>query len=177
VCDSFVRVSPINLVFSGLLRMLLGGERPAGAAGAPPAWTPPASLPALPTLVDLARLPPAERGVLASLGTLVDGQPFVPGLYRLLARWPAFLAHVATVLRPHQSDPATRAACRRLIDAIDAGVPAVFATLPPLPRRPPMPPAREFAGVIAALDTYRQTSPEMVVYGTMIRSALPAPAA
>ena len=28
VCASFVRVSPVNLVFAGLMRRLLGGERP-----------------------------------------------------------------------------------------------------------------------------------------------------
>ncbi|MBF8285784.1 MAG: hypothetical protein HW378_4699, partial [Anaerolineales bacterium] len=32
----------------------------------------------------------------------------------------------------------------------------------------------EFAEVLAALDTYRKTSPEMVVFGRMIGDALPA---
>ena len=32
VCESFVRVSPVNLVLSGLLRRLLDGERPHGGA-------------------------------------------------------------------------------------------------------------------------------------------------
>ena len=36
-----------------------------------------------------------------------------------------------------------------------------------------MPPQSEFADVMAALDTYRRTSPEMVVFGTMIRDSLP----
>ena len=31
-CASFVRVSPVNLVLSGLLRRLLNGERPAGTS-------------------------------------------------------------------------------------------------------------------------------------------------
>jgi len=69
------------------------------------------------------------RGRPASLGTVVGQQPFVPGLYRMLASWPAFLAHVATVLRPHLHDAATRAACQRLLDAVDAEIPAVFAAL------------------------------------------------
>jgi hypothetical protein len=37
-----------------------------------------------------------------------------------------------------------------------------------------MPPAAEFPGVLAALDTYRTTSPEMVVFGRMLGDALPA---
>lgn len=174
VCASFIRVAPINLVLAGLLRRLLRGERPRGRGDVSTGWAPPPSLPALPPLADAAALPPAERAVLASLGTTVDGQPFVPGLYRLLARWPGFLAHVATVLRPHLDDAATRAACARLAEAIDAEIPTVFAALPPPPARPPMPPPAEFPGVLAALDTYRTTSPEMVVFGVMIRNALPA---
>ena len=177
VCDSFIRVSPANLMLSGLLRKLLRGERPSGPAGADTGWTPPPPLPALPALVDAAALPPAERGVLMSLGTTVEGQPFVPGLYRMLARWPGFLAHLATVLQPRLDDPATRAVCLGLADAIDAKVPAVFATLPPLPSSPPLPPPAEFAQVLAALGAYRQTSPEMVVSSLLIRNALPAPAA
>lgn len=174
-CASFVRVSPVNLVLSGLLRRLLTGERPPGANGGPPAWTPPAPLGPLPALADLAALPDAERAVLATLGTTVAGQVFVPGLYRMLASWPAFLAHVATVLRPHLDDAATRAAGQRLLAAVDAEIPGVFATLPSLPARPAMPPAAEFAPVLAALDTYRKTSPEMVVFGRMLGDALPNP--
>jgi hypothetical protein len=172
-CASFVRVSPVNLVLSGLLRRLLAGERPPGAAHRASSWTPPPAPGPLPALVDVAALPPAERTVLTTLGTTVGEQPFVPGLYRMLASWPPFLAHVATVLRPHLHDPATGAACQRLLAAVDAEIPRVFAALPSLPTAPPMPPAREFADVLAALDTYRKTSPEMVVFGRMLGEALP----
>jgi len=175
-CASFVRVSPVNLMLSGLLRRLLRGDRPRGAATDIRGWTPPAPLGPLPALVDPAALPPAQQAVLATLGTMVGEQPFVPGLYRMLASWPAFLAHVATVLRPQLEDAGTRAACQRLLDAVDAEIPAVFAALPTPPATPPMPPAGEFADVLAALDTYRKTSPEMVVSGRMIGDALPAPA-
>jgi hypothetical protein len=174
-CASFVRVSPVNLVLSGLLRRLLRGDRPPGTATDTRGWTPPPPLGPLPVLVDPAALPPAQQAVLASLGTMVGQQPFVPGLYRMLASWPAFLAHVATVLRPHLQDAATLAACRRLLDAVNAEIPTVFAALPIPPATPPMPPAGEFADVLAALDTYRKTSPEMVVFGRMIGDALPAP--
>jgi hypothetical protein len=173
-CASFVRVSPVNLVLSGLLRRLLMGERPAGSGELAPGWAPPAPLAALPPLVDPAALPPDQQAVLATLATTVGGQPFVPGLYRMLASWPAFLAHVATVLRPQLDDAGTRAACQRLLAAVDAAILAVFAVLPALPAAPPMPPAREFADVLAALDTYRKTSPEMVVFGRMLGDALPS---
>ena len=38
-----------------------------------------------------------------------------------------------------------------------------------------MPPESEFASIRSALDTYRKTSPEMVVFGRMIGDALPEP--
>jgi hypothetical protein len=172
-CASFVRVSPVNLVLSGLLRRLLTGEWPAGGSMAAEAWTPPPALGPLPPLVDAGTLPPVARAVLDSLGTIVGSQPFVPGLYRMLAGWPAFLAHVATVLGPHLHGDATAAACRSLLAAVDAEIPAVFAALPTAPSTPPRPPAAEFPGVLAALDAYRTTSPQMVVFGRMLGEALP----
>ena len=173
-CASFVRVAPVNLVFAGLLRCLLAGERPAGRPAAASGWTPPPALGALPALADLGTLPPAQRAVLQSLGTTTEGEVFVPGLYRMLAGWPGYLAHVATVLRPQLESPATRAAGERLLAAVDAEIPGVFATLPALPSAPPMPGPAEFPAVLAALDTYRKTSPEMVVSGRMLGDALPA---
>jgi hypothetical protein len=174
VCESFVRVSPVNLVLSGLLRRLLDGERPQAKPRGGGAWTPPPPLPPLPALADIGALSPFERSVLLSLGTQVGAELFVPGLYRMLAGWPAFLAHLATALRPVIEGPAAHAAYARVNAAIDACIPALFAELPALPAEPPAPPAADVPGVRAALDAYRRTSPEMVVVGRVIERALPA---
>lgn len=174
VAESFARVAPVNLALAGLLRRLMAGDRPDGASDRGSAWTPPTALPPLPSLVDPAAISKAERGVLLSLGTRVDGEPFVPGLYRMLAHWPGALAHLATALRPILDDPATHAAFARVNEAIDACVPALFAALPPLPASPPLPSAAEFPAVRAALDGYRKTSPEMIVVGRIVGRALPS---
>lgn len=174
VCDSFIRVSPINLILSGLLRRLLAGERPGDTSIPERVWTPPPPLPSLPSLVAVHTLPAAQRDMLLSLATMVDGRPFVPGLYRMLGHWPPFIAHVAGPLRPHLDAPTTREAGERLLEGLDGEIPALFATLPSLPARPPMPPAAEFGGVLMALNAYRKTSPEMVVFSSLIRSTLPA---
>jgi hypothetical protein len=173
IAESFVRVSPVNLVLSGLLRRLLQGDRPAGGARPPSPWAPPPALPPLPALVDPAAMPAAQRGVMASLGSPAGAEHFVPGLYRMLAHWPALLAHLATVLPPRLQADATRGALRQVNERIDAEVPAIFAALPPLPDHPAPPPAGDTAAVVAALDTYRKTSPEMVLVGRMILGALP----
>jgi hypothetical protein len=77
------------------------------------------------------------------------------------------------VLRPRFADPATLAACRAVLDRIDGAVPALLARLPPLPASPPAPPREQHGPVLAALDRYRETSPQMVVFGTLVRDALP----
>lgn len=173
VCESFIRVSPVNLMFSGLLRQWLMGEKPTGDPVPRAAWTPPSALPALPSLVEPLALTPDERDVLFLFGTQVAGQPFVPGLYRMLAHWPAYLAHVSVLLGARFQDAATTACCQTLVRRIDEAVSAVFAVLPGA-SEVSMPPSDQCSEVMAALDRYRETSPQMVVFGTLIRNALPA---
>ena len=115
VCAGFVRVAPVNLMFSGLLRRLLKGERPTGSGAPAEIWQPPALLPPLPALVDIAALDKAAQKVLLQLGTDVDGTPFVPGLYLILARWPDYIAHLGGVLAPLGTAPETDAARAALL--------------------------------------------------------------
>ncbi len=172
ICNNFIRVSPTNLMLSGLLRQVLEGQTPNAPNTTRETWTPPPTLPDLPALVHPDDLRTDERAVLFQFGTEVDGQPFVPGLYRMLAHWPVYLAHVATVLVPRFSDAETVACCQSLADRIDAAIPDLFARLPAQPNLPPAPSHDEFSAVLEALNRYRKTSPEMVVFGTLIRDAL-----
>lgn len=177
VCAGFVRVAPVNLIFAGLLRRLLNGERPAGTGAAAPAniWQPPEPVAALPAMIDVETLDKNAQAILLRLGTDVDGTPFVPGLYRILAHWPAYMAHLVEVLGPLATAPETDAARAALLAGIDAAVMELFPQLPPLPARPDlaMPPLADVPAILAALDTYRRTSPEMVIFGRLIASALP----
>jgi hypothetical protein len=175
VCESFIRVSPTNLMFSALMRAQLQ-RRPAAAdaaAGEAPAWLPPPRLATLPALVDMAAVDEALRDTLMQLGNEVDGRPFVPGLYRMLAHWPAYLAHVATELGPRFDDPATRSCCQAIAARVDAAANELLPSLPHPPPQPPRPDAAEHPAVLAALQRYRGTSPEMVVFATLLRDALP----
>lgn len=174
ICESFVRVSPTNMVFSALLKQLLAGERPGNTGFGSRAWSPPPALPALPQLVDMDRLDTSARAVLSLFATDTAGQPFIPGFYRMLAQWPALIAHLAVVLPPRFSDPATAAACDDLRHRIDHETSAILAALPALRDAPAMPPLNEHGHVLDAIATYRKTSPEMVVFGRLIRDAMPA---
>jgi hypothetical protein len=174
ICAGFVRVAPVNLIFAGLLRRLLAGERPSGAGWpqAGPELPPP--LPAPPAMVDANGLEDDARAVLLQLGTDAGGTLFVPGNYRMLARWPLFTAYLATVLPPMLKVPEIAVARADLLARIDLSVTDIWRDLPALPAAPPMPPETDFPAVLAALDTYRRTSPEMVFVNRMIAMALPA---
>jgi hypothetical protein len=173
-CEGFVRVAPANMMFAALLKMLLAGDKPNAGAAQDGTWSPPSALPAPPKLVDMAALDEAQRAVLMRFAATTAAGPFVPGLYRMLGHWPGLMAHLSVVLAPRNAAAETNAAYEALRARIDAAVPEVFARLPANAATPSMPTGLDRARVLDALATYRKTSPEMVVFGRLIRDALPS---
>ncbi|MFM9942855.1 MAG: hypothetical protein ACKVP7_25550 [Hyphomicrobiaceae bacterium] len=174
IADGFVRVAPTNMMFAGLVKALLAGAAPGGATSpASGRWAKPAPLPAPPAMLAPEKLDAATRGTLMQFATPSDGKPFVPGLYRMLAHWPGYLAHLATVLPPRLTEPATVAAFDQIRSRIDAAVPEVLATLPRDATARPMPVASEREHFLTIGGTYRKTSPELIVLGRLISDALP----
>jgi hypothetical protein len=169
IAENFVRVSPVNLVTGTCLRLLLTAPPPHGP-GIETSWTPPAMLPPMPGNADPDALPPEQRAVLMRFATEVDGAPFIPALYRQLARYPAFLEWLADTLVPRLTDPETntaRAAFRAA--ALDAA-PAIVARLPGVPA--PAPDGETTRRVLATIDRYAQTSPEMTMFGRLIMDVI-----
>lgn len=171
VAENFVRVSPVNLMTGACLRLILEGARPAGG-GSSETWTPPKTLAPMPGNVDPATLAPDARAVMMQLGTEIGGKPFVPALYRQLAHWPQFLAWLATELGPRFNAAETNAARANFRQQALAAAPEIVARLPGLPRRP-MPDAETGRRILAAVDRYAGTSPEMTMFGRLILEALP----
>ncbi len=172
VADNFVRVAPVNLVMGGCIHLLLTGTRPQGA-GFAGGWSPPAPLPAMPGNADPEKLPPAVRADLMRLATEIDGKPFVPSLYRQVAHWPGFLAWLSQELGPRFAEPETTQARAAFREAAWSAAKDIVARLPGLPQRPP-PGAADVPRVLAAIDRYGGTSPEMTMFGRLILAALPA---
>lgn len=174
--QGFVRVAPINMMFAGLVKALLVGAVPAsaGRAKATMDWRKPNALPAPPPMIAVDKLDAAQRGVLLRFATATNGAPFVPGLYRILAHWPAFLAHLATVLPPRLMETAMTQAFDDIRARIDAAVPGVLATLQARPVSRAMPSHDERAHFVTIGATYRKTSPELIVLGRLIGDALPS---
>lgn len=170
--ESFVRVAPVNMVFAALVKALLAGETGQGAADAG-GWQPPAALPAALGMVGTAEAGADLRSVLSRFATPTDAAPFVPGLYRMLANWPALLGHLAVVLAPRLAGAQVAAACDLVRARIDACVPDVLAALPAAAGATGRPDEAERAHFLTVGATYRKTSPELIVVGGLIRDALP----
>lgn len=171
VAANFVRVSPVNLVSGACLAELLRGARPSGP-GFAELWTPPALLAPMPGNVDPASLPAAERAVLLGFATEVDGAPFIPALYRQLAHWPSVLAWLAEELGPRFGAVDTEWARAGFRGAARAAAPAIVAQSPGLGDAA-APDAETSRRVLAAIDRYAETSPEMTMFGQLILDALP----
>lgn len=169
----FVRVAPINMVFAGLVKALLEGATPGGAVAAGGTRALPAPLPAPPEMIDPAETDPVRRELALSFASELQGKPFVPGLYRMLIRWPGLTGHLATVLRPRLAGAEAMAGFDVLRAAIDAAVPALMTELPAVETSHPMPAAAERSHFFTVGQTYRKTSPELVVAGRLIGDALP----
>lgn len=173
ICDNFTRVSPINLLFAGCVERLIDGAELGGkdVKGRPEKV--PDMLPPMPSMISVDTTEPDIGSVLMQLRTELGGKPFVPGLYRCLAHWPGYLAHAATLIEPMLNDPAARDKRASIAETIIAAADDIIASLPPVPSEYKPPSAAQGQAIIAAIKTYRVTSPEMVVFGSLLRNALP----
>ena len=173
IYETFLRASPVNMATAGAMRYLLEAgpseKRRVSSAGGD--WTPPSPPAALPDFPTAEALGDNGQAVLSLFTVDMGGTTFVPGLYRLLAHWPAYVAHVAVELQPLFSRPDIIEACRDIVERIDAIGPALTESLVAGP--PP------FDEAIAerlriSLQVYRgTTSPQMIVFSSLLRDALP----
>jgi hypothetical protein len=170
IAENFVRVSPVNLMTGACLSRLLTGTIPAGT-GFTETWNPPAMLPPMPGNADPATLDPVTRATLERFTTEVDGTPFIPALYRQLAHFPDVLVWLADELAPRFAAPETAAARAEFRSAAREAAPAIVARLPGLPPGP-APDHATAQRVLATIDRYAETSPEMTMFGQLILKAL-----
>ena len=173
VCESFARVAPVNLIFAGLLGRLLIEGTTFGKGWPSSTWLPPETLPSLPPMLNITALPSDLQAKLINLGTDEGGELFVPGLYRILAKWPNIIDYLGTTLPRFKELPETEIARMALLMKIDAAVDEIFTKLPPLSSAK-IPTPHLTKEVLATLAIYRRTSPEMVIFGRYIAAAVDA---
>lgn len=173
ICDMYTRVSPCNLIFSDCVRLLLTGSDGGGQGFDTQNWVPPAMVPELPPLPAMDALDADCTAVLMQLASELGGQVMIPGLYRYFAIWPAYFAHVATDLTALLSDDRMRKAGLAMARRITEAAPGLVAKLPPVPSDLPRPGRAETDAILTALDMFKGTSPEMVIFSTLVKNALP----
>lgn len=170
ICRSFETVAPLNMAMGATVRALLKGGQAGGGGPSAPVWAPPAPLPVSPKTLHPDEVDPDTSAVLMQLAADMDNEKFVPGLYRQLAHWPAYLAHAATQIAPLFEDPAITAAA----DGLRASIAArASKLLQDLPEPPPAPTDAPVEHILASIEAYQITSPQMVFFGKLLREALP----
>ena len=94
----------------------------------------------------------------------------------MLVHWPAYLTHVANMIGPRLNARDFQARGEQIAQKIGDAVPMVLDALPTPPLAShPAPAAQLVPHLIEATNTYRRTSPEMVLVGTVLLKQLPQP--
>ena len=171
-CLTFTRVSPINLVFAGCMKQLLEIVDLQPVIKDRKQFTLPTSLPKLPSMVPWEDLTGPNLAALNVFSATLAGEIFIPGIYRIFARWPLYLEYVAELLGPRLRDPNVLITLETIANNIFSAVPEVFDDLDLTEPTPPIDEEQK-QQVLSAITAYRGTSPQMVGFGTLLMKALP----
>ena len=171
-CLTFTRVSPINLVFAGCMKQLLEIVDLQPVIKDRKQFPLPASLPKLPSMVPWEDLTGPNLTALNVFSATLAGEIFIPGIYRIFARWPLYLEYVAELLGPRLRDPNVLITLETIANNIFSAVPEVFDDLDLTEPTPPIDEEQK-QQVLSAITAYRGTSPQMVGFGTLLMRALP----
>ena len=171
-CLTFTRVSPINLVFAGCMKQLLEIVDLQPVIKDRKQFPLPASLPKLPSMVPWEDLTGPNLAALNVFSATLAGEIFIPGIYRIFARWPLYLEYVAELLGPRLRDPNVLITLETIANNIFSAVPEVFGDLDLTEPTPPIDEEQK-QQVLSAITAYRGTSPQMVGFGTLLMKALP----
>ncbi len=173
VCETFVRVSPINLVVSGCLHKLMNQKKIAQKnEKIAQTFTLPTPLLEMPSMLSWSELSYEQKFFLTSFETVLAGEKFVPGIYLILARWPSFLEYVAEQLGPKLKDEKILRRCKTIADKIFDSSKEILEDIDISNQIPPVDSSQK-KNILSAISTYRQTSPQMVGFGSLLLRALP----
>lgn len=168
VALAYNRANPANLLSVRCLAALLEGAQGGGWEGAA-TWQPPAGTGALVAMGDVTSLSAETAAVLRRLARNEAGgeTTLVPSLYRHFLHRPRLLASLAERLVPRFDDGGIAAGVKAIRSRMDAAASDLAGHL----RAPPVP----HAAVAPALERFGHVIPQMIVVGTLIERALPAP--
>ena len=174
VCETFVRVSPINLVVSGCLQKLMTQKKLVQKSEKiAQTYTLPEPLLEMPSMLSWAQLSHEQKNLLNCFETVLAGEKFVPGIYLILARWPTFLRYVAEQLGPKLKNEKILRRCEIIADKIFDSSEQIMEHIETSNQVLPVDSSQK-KNILSAISTYRQTSPQMVGFGSLLLRALPS---
>ena len=163
-----------NILFVCVLQRLLS-RQPAAADRYEPRgsnWSPPPPARDLVAMVQADDMPSETLALAQTIGSwgFPAGTGFLPGVYRHLANWPAYLAHAGAAIWPYLESGEIRQASENIIAAAEAAADEMIERLPAPP--PPLDPPQieRLSGVLQSLN---QKIPEMIVICKLLGGALP----
>ena len=166
-----------NLLFVSVLQRLL--KKSATADIYVPqrtGWEAPIEARPLVRMVQADEMAPEILALAQTVGSwgFPEGTAFLPGVYRHLANWPAYLAHVGAVMWPYLETGEILRASMSIADAAGKAADELVSRLPVAGDglSPPAPAQAEEMSAI--LSTMTQKIPEMIVICNLLGDALPA---
>ncbi len=174
IAANFARVSPVNVVTGALLEPIVNGQPlPSGHGFCSLTIDHPTMLPGMPSLPSMSLLSSDLLSELETLMVPIDGQPFLPALYRHYARWPGFASYLATEIPRRRSEAAVVLAEKRAIEGIVTAAKALFDKLPKQCTNCEAPYDKTAKLILDAIHRYRETSADMICTGQALLSSLP----
>jgi hypothetical protein len=139
-------------------------------------WTPPPMSRSLVSMVQADEMDPDTLILAQTVGSwgFPVGTGFLPGVYRHLANWPPYLAHVGAVLWPYLNTGEILRAGASITRVAEVAADELFARLPATSSAHPSPTPEQAAAMMALLNNMKQKIPEMILICKLLSDALPS---
>ncbi|MDP7391892.1 MAG: hypothetical protein QGH07_08625 [Alphaproteobacteria bacterium] len=176
VYGAYDRNNRPNLLFVSILQRLLRSAT--GKSKYEPQrtnWALPETTRPLVRMVQADEMPPETLALAQAVGSwgFPEGSAFLPGVYRHLANWPAYLAHVGALMWPYLETGEILRAGTSIVAAADAVADELVSRLPSAPEGLAAPTPEQAAEMSELLSTMTQKIPEMIVICKLLGDALP----
>ena len=165
-----------NLLFVSVLQRLLEGV--AGRNAYEPQrveWVPPAAAHPLVKMVQADEMTAETLALAEAIGSwgFPKGRAFLPGVYRHLANWPAYLAHVGALMWPYLETGEILRASMNIVAAADKVAADLVSRLPAASGSLPPPTSTQAEEMLGVLSVMTEKIPEMIVICKLLSDALP----
>ncbi|MFL2541484.1 MAG: hypothetical protein ACJ0UT_05865 [Candidatus Latescibacterota bacterium] len=165
-----------NLLFVSVLQRLLKG---AGGRNTYETkrtdWVPPVSARPLVKMVQADEMTAETLALAEAIGSwgFPKENAFLPGVYRHLANWPPYLAHVGALMWPYLETGEILRASASIVAAADVVADDLVSRLPAVSGSLLAPTSEQVEGMSMVLLAMKQKIPEMIVICKLLGDALP----